>query len=383
MPRMSVAPSPTLASLGSRRLRTICRALGYTADQARFAVSLFQELAESWGSRPTHLPAPWPSDITDDHTPYEFSLAVDGEEPELRFLIEVLGEPPSIASNWAAALAMNEKLAAKHGAHLGRFEMVKDLFAPTDECPRFSLWHAVCLKPGAEPDIKIYLNPQAQGVGRSRAVVEEAMTRLGFGAACANLPATGPEDELCYFSLDLSARRGARIKIYTAHHHATVSRLEAAVSKARSHVPGKVLEFCSALGESLGPYDMRPVLTCLSFADGNATPTTGTIHFPVRSYATTDGVAAERVLRYLPPEGAAIYRRALEAFSDRRLEDGIGMQTYASLRVEPERRRVTVYLAPEVYDVGQVAMTLPTMSGVIARPNATRSWRPAAGGQNG
>ncbi|HYO74676.1 MAG TPA: tryptophan dimethylallyltransferase family protein, partial [Archangium sp.] len=41
----------------------------------------------------------WPSDITDDGTPFEFSLAIDGEEPELRFLIEAwTPERPTVAS---------------------------------------------------------------------------------------------------------------------------------------------------------------------------------------------------------------------------------------------------------------------------------------------
>ncbi|APR84460.1 Hypothetical protein A7982_09809 [Minicystis rosea] len=275
---------------------------------------------------------------------------------------------------------MNEQIAARYGAHLGRFAEVQDLFAPTSDCHRFSLWHAVCLRPDTAPDFKVYLNPQARGRNEARNVVVEAMTRLGFGAATAHVPEIGPLDEICYFSLDLSAKREARVKVYTAHHHADVARIDAAVRTARGYVPGRAQEFCEAMGNSPGPYDARPVLTCLSFIQRSEAPMTGTVHFPVRSYAHDDRVARDRVLQYLSPESAMIYGRAIEEFTDRRLEDGVGMQTYASLRIDGDRKRVTVYLAPEVYDVGQTAMTLPTASGVLTRAHARRSWRPVATG---
>ena len=77
----------------------------------------------------------------------------------------------------------------------------------------------------------MYLNPAARGRSEARALVEAAMMRLGFGEACAHLPATGPEAEICYFSLDLSAQPEARVKVYTAHHHATSAHVEAAFDK--------------------------------------------------------------------------------------------------------------------------------------------------------
>ncbi|MFT3774325.1 MAG: tryptophan dimethylallyltransferase family protein [Minicystis sp.] len=367
-----------MVDLGSNRLRSLCRGLGFDSSDERRALSIFRKLAASWGARSALKAPPWASDITDDHSPFEFSVAVDGAEPELRFLIEVLGDTPGLQSNWEASLAMNEQLAAEYGVHLGRLAEVQDLFAPTSECHRFTLWHAVCLRPGAAPDFKIYLNPQSRGRAQARNVVETAMRRLGFGDAVAHLPEIGPDDEITYFSLDLSAKREARVKVYTAHHHATVERIDQAIQSARGHAPGKTAEFCEAMSGSLGPYDSRPVLTCLSFVQGSATPLTGTVHFPVRTYAHDDRVVRDRIVRYLNQGGAPVYARAIEAFTDRELEDGLGMQTYASLRVDPERQRVTVYLAPEVYDVGQAAMTLPAASSVLTKAYARRTLRPAA-----
>jgi DMATS type aromatic prenyltransferase len=390
MASLSVLPSLTLADIGANRLRLLCSALGYGAARTRASVALFQKLAGSWGRRGVDRPPPWASDITDDHSPFELSLAIDGGVPELRFLIEVQGEEPGVASNWEAARAMNERLAASSGVHLGRLTQVEDLFAPTTECHRFAMWHAVCLPPHARPEFKIYLNPQVRGKAGARALVEEAMVRLGFGDACAHLPEPQAREEICYFSLDLSDRPEARVKVYTAHHRATIDRLEAAVAGASGHAQGAVADFCESMAGSLGPFHGRPVLTCLSFVEGRSAPTTGTIHFPVRSYARHDGVVRDRVLQYIHADAAPVYHAGLDAFADRRLEDGVGMQTYVSLRLERGRRRLTVYLAPEVYDVTQSAMTQPAASGVVETSGVLEQgaggsvvWRVASGDGDG
>lgn len=367
MAQTAAVSSATLATLGSERLHALCHELGYSASQTSSTVSLFQKLAGPWGQRAVGLPPPWASDITDDHSPYEFSLAVDGRASELRFLIEVQGHQPSLASNWAAARAMNEWLAEEYGVFLGRLALIEELFAPTQDRGRFAMWHAVCLRPGEPPDFKLYLNPQARGPTEARTLVETAMQRLGLGDSCAHLPATGPDDALCYFSLDLSARPESRVKIYTAHSRADVERIEAAIASARGHVPGLVRDFCQTVGASEGPFNARPVQTCLAFVQGHVAPKTATVYFPIRSYAANDRVAAHRILHSMPPESASTYSGALEAFTDRRLEDGIGMQTYVSLRVEPGHRRLTVYLSPEVYEVMQSAMPVPTALDVGAR----------------
>jgi hypothetical protein len=158
-------------------------------------------------------------------------------------------------------------------------------------------------------------------------------------------------DEIKYISLDLTERAGARVKVYTAHHDATAREVEAALARAKDYQPGQVAEFCRAMGGSDGPYSERPVQTCLAFADGNPTPTAGTVYFPVRAYAENDLEARDRIVAYLDEESACIYARALDGFADRPLEAGVGMQTYASLRQYAGPRRVTVYLSPEVYAV--------------------------------
>jgi hypothetical protein len=175
------------------------------------------------------------------------------------------------------------------------------------------------------------------------------MQRLGFGDAFERLPERGDSDELCYFSLDLSSARKARIKLYVAHHRATLDRIEHAVSTASGRVPGRAAAFCTAMAGGPGPYRARPVLTCLSFVAGSTQPSVATVHVPVRSYAASDGLVRARLTDHLSPEASSIHAQVLDAFARRPLGERSGMQTYASLRLDGSNERLTVYLAPEAY----------------------------------
>jgi len=339
--------SPTLLDLGTGRLTALCRALDFDSVQTRAATGVFRRLAGTWGAGSTDEPPRWPSDVTDDHTPFEFSVAIDGAASEVRFLIEVQGVVPSMDANWEAARSMTFHLAEEFGADIERLSAIESLFEPTARCPRFGMWHAVCVRPGSAPHFKIYLNPQARGKAEAWSVVADAMTRLGFRAALSHLPLADEKTEPCYFSLDLSARAQARIKVYFAHHDATSAQVEEAISQARGYAAGRASDFCTQMAGFDGPFTRRPVLTCQSFVEGSATPSSATVHFPVRSYVHDDRVVEERVLAYIHRGGASTYGRALKAFARRPLAERGGMQTYVSLRVEGQR--LTVYLAPEAY----------------------------------
>ena len=350
----------TLFALGAERIHALCRALGFSQAQEQRMVEVFATLSTSWGQLPAGSAPRWPSDITDDGTPFEFSLAIDGEEPELRFLIEAqTPESPTLASNWFAGWALCERLEREPGVSLERLRLIEDLFVPTAACPRFALWHAVCFRKGRAPDFKVYLNPMAWGREQAHALVAEAMRRLGMAESVVCLPERTSRDVPVYFSLDLASRQGARVKVYTEHREVTASRVESLLRQAPGYEPGQVEGFCRAMAGSQGPYVARPVLTCLAFVEGSPLPSMGTVHFPVRTYAEDDRAARDRILAFLRPEAAALYARAISAFAARPLEAGIGMQTYASLRQQRAQRRLTVYLAPEVFAVRPAQPALP------------------------
>ena len=384
----------TLLENGIERLRRLTPILGFDAEEERRISGIFRAMASGWGGLPCGGRARWPSDICDDSSPFEFSVAFEGAAPELRILSETWAPRPTMTANWHAALAFTETLAFSLGLALDRLRAVQDLFAPTLSTPRFCLWHAACFRPGAPPEIKIYLNPFARGPALSRSLVLEALERLGFRGAWRYLPAESASVRTIYWGMDLPSSRpvapgeraisAPRVKVYTAYHGSAPEEIEAGLRVASGHVPGQVTAFCEAMrGEGAGARRRsseppRPVQTCLSFTDRGAPPTTGTVYFPVRAYADSDFEVRERVLAIMEPERAALYERVLAAFADRPLTDGVGMQSYVSLRQAPGPRRLTVYLSPEVFSVAGRARAVEYDSGIVSKGDIEAPPQPRA-----
>ena len=78
----------TFQEFGTARIQTLCDAVGYAAEDTETVKRFFTFMTNSWGSRRIGPTPPWRSDITDDHTPFELSLALEGGRPEVRFLME-------------------------------------------------------------------------------------------------------------------------------------------------------------------------------------------------------------------------------------------------------------------------------------------------------
>jgi len=314
-------------------------------------------MMHGWGERSLDLP-PFPSHIGDDHSPFEFSLAFAANScPELRLLVEAQSElsNPTLRDVAEAGLKLNTELSRRFGLPMDRFEAVRDLFLPSEPEGAFALWHAACVWRGRAPEFKIYLNPQSQGEGRAREVVQEALSRLGMGDAAEQLFAhggyRGPElDEICYFSLDLSRSARARVKIYYRHHSVTAAELEQALSYSAGHQPGDIQRFAERMAPGVERFDKKPVGSCFSYVQGSAEPLAATLHLPIAHYAANDQVSAARIARGLdagPLQDA--YVNLIEAFAGRPLAAGSGLQSYASFRREPGGLRHTVYISPEVY----------------------------------
>ena len=344
---------------GAQKLRALCDALGF-GEKTEPTIKLFRSLIYPWGETAIGEAPRWPSDIGDDHTPFEFSLALSEKQPELRILIEAQGVVPTLQSQREAGRALTERLIRDFGVAVERLRLVEDLFFPEEPEGIFAVWHGVSFSPDKEPEFKIYLNPQAQGEARAAAIMEEALDRLGFRRVwpvIAEIAARrGPEkDEFKYFSLDLSGDKAARVKLYVQHHDATVEDLEIALSAASNYVKGDVTEFCQAMTGSNGPFSERSVITCFSFVEEDKDcPSVGNFHLPLRAYTYNDQLASDRIYRYLAKHilpSSIIYERFLPAFAKRSLKDGKGMHTYVSFRREQGYSRITLYLAPEAYKI--------------------------------
>jgi DMATS type aromatic prenyltransferase len=364
---------------GTSRLVRLCRATGLE-QQTDVVLQTFSRLLAPWGDITPGSGPSWRSEVGDDHTPYEFSAAF-GSKTELRILVEPLGSPPSLESNRDRALAVLADLSKDHPISLERLDKVRDLFLPERPQGLFSLWLGVSFSPGA-PDVKLYLNPEAQGPGRAASLVEEAMVRLGFPKGWHSISQSigrrGRElDELKYFSLDVTPSDTARVKVYVRHLDASAGDCEAAATLARSHRTGDVSEFVQAMApDSKKILAGRPPATCLAFVQGgDDKPAATTHHFPVNGgYAPNDAVVAERVRNYMTGKGldAVAYEACFAAIAERDRSDGTGLQSYASLRRDKDTLRLTAYFPLELFDPGKIAQASPrrapgTPAEIVAR----------------
>ena len=359
------AHSVSLGALGRRKLRALAAALELSHELTAQALEVFSLMSGSWGDWAVGDSPAWPNDISDDGTPFEFSASFDGGAPRLRMLAESQTEPLSEHSSWAAGLLLGQRLRDKQLADMSVFEQVQDLFAPRAgrTHSRFSLWHAAVIEEGQPALFKAYVNPCILGTGSAPDLVEQALHRLGFDEAWTFLEqclADNSSAQIRYFSVDLVAPEEARVKVYVgcAQSAQAVDRL---IEGARNSEPDDAQRWLQTLTASQGPFDARPILSCFSFRRDLMTPDV-TVHVPIRCYVKHDAEALARVSDLLTATDAARLSRALNAVSDRPLNVGRGLLTYASLRREAAAVRVTVYLAPEAYSITSRRPSVPVPS---------------------
>ena len=352
----------------ARRLASLCASTGLSQETTSAADGVLRNLIVPW-SRVEDFARQsndgWISEISDDNTPIEFSVTLSPAGSEVRVLFEPQGEAPTLAAHRASALRMHELLAERYAADLSRFRLVQDLFTPPEMQGPFALWSAVVFSDGKAPSFKAYFNPQARGVGGAVALVDEGLRRLGLTRAWRHLAATmarrGPyRDELKYFALDLSASEQARVKVYVRHHDATPEDLESAAAAAPASTPGEAQDFARAMGGGERRFKERATFTCAAFVSGrDDSPSATTQYVPVCAYALDDLEVEERVSSYLRARGMddAPYRRMLNAFANRQLDSGVGLQSWVAFRRYQGVPRLTVYLGTEtrrVFPAGSV-----------------------------
>ncbi|MEZ4220968.1 MAG: tryptophan dimethylallyltransferase family protein [Polyangiaceae bacterium] len=350
----------TLQHMAAARARSLCEALDL-AHRAQELEALCGMLMAPWGAGRVQRPPDYLSHVVDDGTPFEFSIALS-ERAEVRFLVEPLGNPPSLVSNATATETVLERLAREFGVDLTRYLAIRDLFWSERPAGPFTLWLAAALGAEGPPSFKLYLNPAVHGSIEAPQVIEAALHRLGFDAAwpaIGNVLAwRGPEaDELKYFSLDLSPGPEARVKVYARHHHATRDVVASAAGACSSGDPESISLFLRTLAPDVDLYEGRGPFTCYAFTAGSGSaPDSVTTHFPINGYAQSDQEAQERILLVHDAFGLpnAPYIRALSAIAERPLDSGVGTHSYVSLRTKRGRTRLTLYLPSEAYAPGTV-----------------------------
>ncbi|MGO1049029.1 tryptophan dimethylallyltransferase family protein [Crossiella sp. CA198] len=349
----------SLADDISARTNELCRAVGLSEFTNEYA-DLVREMLGPGGNRPLGQPPAWPSDVADDHTPVEFSLAVDhAGRPAVRLLLETQGDRASVRANVCAARALLPRLAERYGFSLAPFEAVADLFLPADPRGSFAWWWSIVLRPAAPPAFKIYFNPEVRGRQAAAGLVAAGLDRLGFGGAFGTLKRRalrpcGDLDRYSFFSIDLHTQPDPRVKVYLSHHDGDLTQLLRAAGAAREVDEEQVREFTAIAGGNQGRFTGRPLISSLSFLAGDTDRASGfSVYLPVRDYVEDDAVALDRAHALLARHGLdpALLDRALSALARRPLNEGVGLIPHLSLRTGRPHAGLTVYLSAETYAV--------------------------------
>jgi DMATS type aromatic prenyltransferase len=344
----------TFGEFISEKIKSVCRVLNFKDEEINSTLKIFNLMAGSWKDLNIGTESRWFSDVTDDFTPFEFSLSLSHKQPILRFLSDNLSQPYTLESSWNIGCKLNEELERSFGACIARFQQIKHLFEPHNPQAFFAIWHAVDLELGRQPKFKLYLNPQCRGVKQASAIVEEALQRLGFTQAwnCISQFALQDEeqDQIKYFSLDLSHGTDARVKVYVVHKNATAKKLETVLAANPYHEYGEIIEFCRTITEQEGPFTTRPVISCFAFTtDNEMYPLSSTLHLPIRFYLNNDEIARQKISHILSPQNAAIHEQIISCIADRHLVDSSGIQTYCAFKRKKSKKSNTIYIAPETY----------------------------------
>jgi DMATS type aromatic prenyltransferase len=343
----------TLGVYTSAQLRNL---LGLVADHRR--VDLLKDLLgpASYG-RPISESPLWPSDVSDDATPVEFSVAFDDDGTHhVRVLGENVAANPDAVANQHAAQRLLDTLADRFGLDLGRFDAVRDLFLPARPQGNFSLWYSLIFTPGSPPLFKVYFNPEVRGRDQAPRLVAEALERLGlegaYGVASEYALRRGDRDRLTFLALDLDSSARARVKVYISHHAAGAGDAQRAAAAVSGINLDQIRQFCDLAGGGTRNFTGRPLVSSYAFSGNDTTfPSNYSLYLPIRDYVPDDAAARHRTLSLLEQRGLdpALLDRAIAAVSDRPLHASAGLIAHVALRLGPARSGTTVYLSSEAY----------------------------------
>ncbi|GAA2601320.1 DMATS family aromatic prenyltransferase [Dactylosporangium fulvum] len=338
-------------------------------------IDLLRDLLGPVGSHRLSESPAWPSNVADDHTPVEFSIAFNKEEPPtLRILGEAIGSPPGTLPNLSAAHSFLDTQAHRFGLSTSQWDKVQDLFTTEHPQGEFALWWSLVFRSRRRPEFKVYFNPEVDGAERAPKLVAEALHRLGLGTSYRTMldhgvrqGELGRDDRLTFFALDLHDGPQARVKLYLTHHGAEVRDVVRAAGAVDDVDVTALAEFCAVAGGGTGPFNRRPLVSSYTLTQGAEKPVGYSLYVPIRSYVHDDEEARDRVAALLALHGfdSSALDRAITAVTQRPLRAGVGLIAHVSLRLGPPRPGVTVYLSSEAY---QVSPPRPRRAPAIRHP---------------
>jgi hypothetical protein len=335
----------------SGQLDRLCRIVGFDDARGRH-LDLLRGLLGSHGDKSISAGSPFPCNVADDTSPIEFSVAFDATG---ECVVRVLGETVGAGS----PREFLDRVAGEYGLATDRLDAVAGLFLPHEERQGpFTMWYSLIFRPGREPKIKVYLNPQISGPTMADSLVSEGLRRLNIAGAfdpmIEHALRRGERDNFSFFALDLDDDPLSRVKVYVSHEAADSADAERAAELVPGTDPLLISEFLAVLGGRKGPFDGRPLVSSYSFVEGSGErPANYSVYLPIRSYVPDDEVARARVQAVLAQYGFDRTRmdKALAAVSRRPLHEGVGLISHVALRMGEFGSGITVYLSSEAYRV--------------------------------
>jgi DMATS type aromatic prenyltransferase len=328
----------------ARQLALVSAAVGEPGADA--GVALLRKLGSLCGDHDAEDLPRW-SCLGDDGSPFEISLTTSPAGHQVRFLVEAQSDPASPAGYWDAGCRLTRWLARELRLDLGWFDAVADLFGPATRAAYWAMWHGVDI--GAEPVVKVYLNPRLGGRPPAL-VVADVMARLGFGSSWPAVEgALAAGGAPSHVSFDLGGER-PRLKVYLRHEQ---DALTSVLDVARQVSPTAATDFATVCDEICGDRALlgrRPPFTTLYFHPGADAPARVALHLPVQSYVPDDRLASSRIRSLL--ESFALdpsaYDRAVDALSGQSpLTRGIN--SYVGFQRDESGPRVTTYFGARLY----------------------------------
>lgn len=343
----------TLGYFGRQKLHAICHGLEWSPSQTEAAIRLFDLMTASWSEWTLGDIPLWRTNLSDDNTPFEFSLEFRSKEVKLRILTESQNKPITADSNWKAGLELNERIQSQPGVDLAQFEAIADLFAPQGKPTRFALWHSAILDASGKAAFKVYLNPQIHGSAYAPDLMQKALTRLHLDHAwhyiAPRLHAMGERAQLAFFSLDLIPGDHARVKIYLSNANMTLHELDAQLKGSRNYVEGADINWIKTLTGIHESLDARHIVNYFAFTAGDKGAPVSNIQIPIRWYVENDAAAMERIMQLLPAHQGKKFSVIVQKIAGRSLEIDRGVLAHVGVRQDKEGLCVIPYLSAAAY----------------------------------
>lgn len=342
----------TLEFIGKQKLVTICDNIGFVSQRVT-AVKFFELMSASWGDWKLKDHQILHSDLSDDGSPYEFSVTYKNNQPELRFMVEPQGLTANYQANWDASLLLNNDLENIPSVDLSRFKQIYQLISPfTNISPNctYAFWYGVDIHIDGKYMFKVYFNLEARGPKNAPDLLREMLTKLGLAKVWQNLiePRLKESEEMLpkWLALDLTNDVSARIKTYFISQN--TESIYSQLKNSSNYKPEEGLEDIKKVTGN-AKYIIRPIVSCFAYLDPT-TPPIAKIYIPIRFYIDNDIQALERAQSYLSPEEYSSLKAAATKVADRPLELHQCLISYIGLRVESNgKKSVTLYISPELY----------------------------------